>query len=400
MREEDISSSNLVSNYSKMSTSTLYLDVVPSVMKWLRESLGFDIHEVSQATGLSLDTIARWEDGSKKPTVDDILKLAEIYKRPVSAFYLPYPMEEPATPVDYRRFRQKDNKIIPNDRYLIKKAQYLQETGNELLNELEEKIEPLIINVSMSSDSEKIAQTERDGSSITIRDQKESVSPHDAFNKWRAFIESKNILVFQFSFEGGNIRGFLLKETKPYTIVLNSREDIRARIFTLLHEYGHILLNESKSALCYPEYVPISNQVEDKIERWCDNFSGSFLMPREPFLSDFNNSLTYEKIRWLANKYQVTKLAALTRLFVLNAITWQQYDELREFITNLKPTVQAGGPGETKAQTALREKGRTFCSIVLKSSNRNIISTKDVLDYLDIKLNNFNEIKKDLAGNA
>lgn len=389
-----------------MSLSTLFVDVVPSVMKWLRESMELEIEEVGKAIEVPAEIIVRWETGEKRPTLNDLLKLADVYKRPVSAFYLPYPMKEPASPTDYRRFSQKEKRISPNDLHLIRKAQFLQETSNELIDELEENLNPTITSIFLSDDPEYVAKFERNNSCVTIDEQKKWLSHYEAFNKWKEVLERKNILVFQFSFEGKNIRGLLLKEIKPYIIVLNSKEDIRARIFTLMHEYAHALLTESKSALCYPENEPISgNKSEEIMERWCDNFSGSFLMPKDTYLTDFSlleNNASYENIRWLSNKYHVSKPAALTRLFILKAISWSQYENRREdiFSRSFKVQDHTGGKGETKAETAVREKGQIFCSIVIKSNNRNIISTKDVLDYLDIKLNNFNELKKNLACNA
>ena len=168
-------------------------------------------------------------------------------------------MEEPALPKDYRGFSPKEGKIPPNDRYLIRKSQYLQEIGNELLGELDEDPNPQINNVFVTDDPEYVASYERASSGIGIDTQKDWRGHYKAFRTWKKFIESKNIMVFQFSFEERNIRGFVLKETKPYVIVLNStiKEHISARIFTLLHEYAHILLKESQSALCYPgRYTP------------------------------------------------------------------------------------------------------------------------------------------------
>ena len=38
-------------------------------------------------------------------------------------------------------------------------------------------------------------------------------------------------------------RGFSLTDGEPYVIVVNSADADRARLFTLFHEYAHILLN-------------------------------------------------------------------------------------------------------------------------------------------------------------
>jgi len=383
-------------------SATLYVDITPSVLKWLRESIGYEIIDVSKELGIHQETIIHWENGDNKPTFENILSLAELYKRPVSAFYLPGPMKEPAPPKDYRRFSPKESKISPNDLYLIRKTQYLHEISNELLKDLDEDPNPHVNRVFLTDDPEYVSGYERGEANFLIDEQKKWKDHWTAFNALKKIIESKNILIFQFSFDERNIRGFVLKDMKPYTIVLNSstKDHISARIFTLLHEYAHILLNESTSALCYPGDTPIlENNKEAQMERWCDNFAGCFLMPRDPFVKDFSSDLSYEKIRWLSNKYKVSKLAVLTRLFVLDEIDWPQYEAQRSIITqkNFKTDDTSGGGPKIPSKTAIRERGRKFCSLILESNRRNLITTNDALEFLDLKLSNINELKKELA---
>jgi Zn-dependent peptidase ImmA (M78 family)/DNA-binding XRE family transcriptional regulator len=383
-------------------SATLYVDVTPSVLKWLRESIGYDKIDVSKLLDIHPDTITHWENGEKKPTFENILDLADLYKRPVSAFYLSQPMKEPALPKDYRRFSLKESKISPNDHYLIRKTQYLHEISNELLKDLDEDTNPQINNVYLTDDPEYVARYERSVAKISIDEQKGWKDHWTAFRSLKKIIESKNILIFQFSFDKRNIRGFVLKDMKPYTIVLNSstNDHISARVFTLLHEYAHILLNESKSALCYPGDAPIVENNKDAVmERWCDNFAGCFLMPKEQFVNDFSSDLRYDRIRWLSNKYKVSKLAVLTRLYVLEEISWPQYEAQRNIITqkDFKIDETSGGGGKIPSKITIRERGQKFCSLVLESNRRNLITTNEALEFLDLKLSNINELKKELA---
>jgi Zn-dependent peptidase ImmA (M78 family)/DNA-binding XRE family transcriptional regulator len=370
--------------------------------------MGLDVSEVSKEIGIQPNTIERWEKGDKtssKPTLDTLLKLADVYKRPISAFYLPQPMKEPPLPKDFRRLSLKEGKISPNARYLIRKTQYLQEVSNELLDELDEDLNPQINSVLLTDDPEYVARYERASSGFSPINQKGWNDHYEAFRHWKKFIESKNIMVFQFSFDERNIRGFVLKDMKPYVIVLNStsKEHISPRIFTLLHEYAHILLKESHSALCYPGDIPVEGySKEAEMERWCDDFAGCFLMPRDPFIKDFSSDLNFERIRWLHNKYWVSNLAVLTRLYRLDEIKWPQYESQRDIITqrDFKPDDTRSGGSNEPVKTTIRERGGKFCSIVLESNNRNIITTNDALEYLDIKLSNINELKKELATNV
>jgi len=53
-----------------------------------------------------------------------------------------------------------------------------------------------------------------------------------------------NILVFQFSMPIEDARGFALTDMNPNVIVVNSKDSIEARLFSLMLEFGHILLGE------------------------------------------------------------------------------------------------------------------------------------------------------------
>jgi len=72
------------------------------------------------------------------------------------------------------------------------------------------------------------------------------------------------------------IRGFsLVREERPPVIVISSQDSPNGRIFTLFHEYSHILLEES--GLCIPSEVIDKGQQD--VEKFCNEFAGNFLVP-------------------------------------------------------------------------------------------------------------------------
>ena len=85
-----------------MSRKAIYVNANPSVMEWARTSSGRDFESVKRRLGISVDTIKEWEQGTKKPTLNTLKKLATFYKRPLAAFFLPEPPKEPSLPNDFR----------------------------------------------------------------------------------------------------------------------------------------------------------------------------------------------------------------------------------------------------------------------------------------------------------
>ena len=60
-------------------------------------------------------------------------------------------------------------------------------------------------------------------------------------------------------------RGFALADANPKIIVVNSKDQIEARIFTLLHEFAHILLGETSISI--PD-LRSNNTIEKWVEGW------------------------------------------------------------------------------------------------------------------------------------
>lgn len=71
----------------------------------------------------------------------------------------------------------------------------------------------------------------------------------------------------------------------PAAILINARDAVKSRMFTLFHEYAHVLLGGG--SLCHPDPESLDASPKGsgaKIEGWCDDFAASILMPRTEFL--------------------------------------------------------------------------------------------------------------------
>ena len=101
------------------------------------------------------------------------------------------------------------------------------------------------------------------------------------------------------------MRGFAsIEPSAAPAILVNNKDDPRARAFTVLHELGHVIL------------AARGEQVGRQTERWCESFAGRLLMP-ETWLRDewdasrADNSLG--RVRDIARAFRVTPRAAAVR---------------------------------------------------------------------------------------
>jgi len=207
-------------------------------------------------------------------------------------------------------------------------------------------------------------------------------------------LEDSNVLVFQFSMPIEDARGFALADDVPSIIVINSKDSIEARLFTLMHEFGHILLGETVID------IPDESQANrDSIERWCNAFSASFLLPKESIselFKEYRGRLTEtETLNSLSRKYKVSKAVLLVKMLELDYISRREFENvLARYVPKetKKIGVKKKGISLTSDQRCLSEMGNKFVSLVANNFDKDFITYSDALSYLSIKSKNFDKV--------
>jgi Zn-dependent peptidase ImmA (M78 family)/transcriptional regulator with XRE-family HTH domain len=366
------------------------IKIKPGIFKWLRESSGWTITDVSNHLEIPEDTVLEWEDGNKYPTFNEISKLAKAFKRPSAAFFLARPEYEPPMPQDFRRLPNTSASFTKKTIEAFRRARNLQSASKELMDNLDLEVKSDVITASLRDSPENIAISVRELLGISIEEQTGCKDKYRAFKMWRNCVENVGIHVFQFPMELSELRGFTIIDSHPYAIVLNSSDDIQARIFTLFHEYGHILLHES--ALCTPE-TPTIDRRGAEIEGWCNRFAAASLLPADEVSKEYHR-FGLEQYARIANKYKVSQYATLTRLVSLKLISDRQYtDEVYKLKAKLYKKPE-GRVCETAAVRARREMGEGFISLVIENSQKGLITYSKALDYLDVKTKGLQELMK------
>lgn len=382
-----------------MSSKSLEVSINPSIIKWARESAGFSIEEISKKLKTSTENFKEIEAGSKPPTFRQLELLAHCFKRPVAIFFLPNPPEEPSITSSFRILPKSEGEFSKDLRLAIRKARHYQSIMNDLIKDLEIDSSCKILTAAIQDNPQKFAREERNRMEVSIDQQLKWKNAYEAFNIWRTAIESKNILVFQFKFPIEDARGFSLMDKVPPVIAINSNDNILARIFTLFHEYAHIILGKTEIYTGEDEII-----IDKDVENWCDSFASEFLVPEKVLKEDKDfqffiqsRRLEPEILQNLSNKFKISKKAILTRLRTLNLINEDVYR--RESLTLRKQFVGISKTGRlmTPPRKCLQEKGKQFISFILQSKDRGIITTADAIEYLSIKLKHLDKVQELIA---
>lgn len=366
--------------------------VEPSILKWARESIGYSQKDIAKKIKKDVTVIDAWEKGAQL-SFAQIEKLSSIYKRPLAVFLLPEPPQEPPLPTDYRtELSQKHKPLTPKTLLAIRKARRLQISAIELNKELNNPIKPISIRTSLSQDPEKVAEIVRKEIVLNNFNISTFKSSDEAFEAWKKLFENNGVFVFQIGINQREIKGFSIIEDSLPAIIVKKSDEANSKIFSLFHELGHILLNES--GIC----DMFEDEHSPKIEKFCNHFAGAFLVPAENLLDHSfvkqNKSTIWENqvLNPIANDFRVSKEVILRRLLILGRTSNDFYKRWRvEYVKEYRPF----GRGEKNpAKTCIKERGEKYVSMVFSAYNQAKINTLDTADYLGVKIDQIPKVQE------
>ena len=370
------------------------VNVNPEILRWARERAGFSEEETAKKLKTNTENYRKIETGEKKPTFTQIERLAHFFKRPIAVFFLPEPPDEPPFSTSFRIMPKSEQNLSKELRLAIRKTRYYQSIANELMEDLGINTKANVSSATINDDPLLLAREERRKLGISIEEQFKFKNAYSALSKWRDAVEAQNILVFQFKFPIESARGFSLMDKEPPVIVLNSSDNILARIFTLFHEYAHILLR-------LPEIYTGEETIghDKKIENWCNKFASEFLAPESIIknedayreLIDKTKNLE-EVLEILSNRFKVSKHAILTKLKVINVISNEEYEEISSKLKSQFIEEEKRGFSLPPHKRCIQEKGKKFVSIVLNAKEKEIITSADMIEYLSLKSDNLKKL--------
>ena len=373
---------------------SLDVEVEPRVLQWVIGTSGWTQAEITKKLKISPSTFQNWLTGEIHPSLKQLEELSKTVKRPLAAFFLSQPPEEPPLPKDYRQLPDKEGKFDKKTILAIRRARRLQNISKELSENLNIPLRSVITYVKQSDDQKKIAEYYRKDFGLTEEFQKKIKTPYDMFSFLRDALEKKNILVFQIPMLLEDARGFTLVDTSPEVVIANSKDQIEARVFTLMHEFGHVLLHESGVSM--PERTLFAQRV-GPVEKWCNDFAAALLLPESVAhtdFSDYKDVLTDPStLSKLSRRYKVSKSMLLYNMFKLRYISQKEYDTvLKRYPSDKIRGKSTGFAAASVDKRCIQEKGQKFVSLVASNFEQGLITRSDALDYLSIKSKNLEKI--------
>ena len=394
---------------------SVFANVKPEILQWARESAGFSLSEAAIAMDKSEDTLASWEKGSASPTIPQLRKLAQLYKRPLGVFYLQEVPQGFQVISDFRRLPGgQPRHFSPELTQEIRVAHQRRELALELLSDLGEEPKPFGLSFGLTVDPETAGEMVRDFLGLSMSDMEAyrgDASGRKGLNSWRQRIENADVLVFQAArITSEEASGFALAYDVLPTVVINRKDAPVRRLFSLAHEFAHLALRKSGvSDLDIDAMRPAEDSI---LEMFCNRVAAAALMPAQIFMAEPTITAhgtamnwTDEEIATLANRYNVSREAVLRRLLTFNRTTRDFYqakrNEYAEEFRRKNILERGSSPAKPRPrnmpQEALSNFGRPFVEMVLDSYYQDRLTLSEVSGYLGLRTQHVEKLQSKLG---
>jgi Zn-dependent peptidase ImmA (M78 family)/DNA-binding XRE family transcriptional regulator len=350
--------------------------IQPEVLGFMRKSSGMSEEEVAKKLKLSKSKYLSIEKGEEDISQNNLVQLADIYKRPLIAFYSVDTTKAPELPHDYRLNR--DKKISPGVFLAKRKALYLAEVLREITGK---KTRLPAINTNTSS--QELADEVRNLLDIEFVFLREVVERKEetAVSYYKSLIEEKFFIpVIEHPLKSNGVRAFSVFGDVS-VIVLNENDSNEVKLFSLLHEFCHLL--KRQDGMCT---VDIEKDKLNPEERYCDEFAAVLLMPEQQLqnvLSGLEAPITrLNQLGEISKFFGVSKLVTIIRMKELNIITPAQYKSLK---TKLEAVQKKGFGRRNWEQTFVKRTSRLVLNHLLDSFRKGDITYTSLSTITGIK---------------
>ncbi len=287
------------------------------ILRQCREQMGLSVDDVAR----KVPSIDQMEEGKKRPTYNQLDKLAELYEVPDWVFIseiLPQEYSYEQKP-SFRMLRHaqafQDSKV----RRLITRVEHYRDFFIELRTDRANPITPFAGPDVSGLPPEAAANRAR----LWLGLEK----PLD-FTGLKEKLEEKSVFIFLTGKYPGwahmdrkDFRALCLTHETMPVVIVNASDARKAQSFTLMHVLGHLLRGNIS--------IDSWQESDDPEEAWCDQFAGDVLMPEEK-VSEVSDVSELEAIREQARRFQVSPSAFLVRMRQLGRIAQEQYGAFEE----------------------------------------------------------------------
>lgn len=372
----------------------------PQRLAWCCADRGITLEQCALELDIAAANFERVMAGEPGLTFNQLRKVAEYFGRGVLFFFEPGPVDvaQVHTP-QFRTLANQKPELSPRLKALIERVEKQRAVYLSLREELDDAAPRFSLPDLKGASPREAASGVRKW--LGLADQ-------NSFDSYRAAVEAKGILVFQSNGYNGKwqiakespILGFsLFDQDCPVIVVKKQRWESR-QSFTLMHELGHLLLQQTSSI---DDDHDLHSHEGDELE--ANAFAGHLLVP-ENFLSGIRDADRPDDAAqfdaWLAPQrkaWGVSGEVILRRLMDAGRFPRGEYAAYKQWRDQPIASDEDSGSREYRHREPKHVFGDTFVRTVLDALSARHITLTKASSYLDnLKIRDVHLLEQHYAG--
>jgi len=339
--------------------ATVKLDIALPILQWIYSSYA---EKIDENLTMKINT---WISGAQKPTFTEIENLSKKTKIPFGYFFLNEPPKEDLPILEYRTV---DSAEIANpSRELIDTVSYMEFVQGYLREFRRDigygKCEAVGAgkNLSIQDFTKRIREV------LTLEKEWYKGARGELFNLLRSKLEDVGVVIMKNGIVANNTRRALnYREFRAFTMIdsyaplifINSTDTNNGQIFSLLHEFAHILLGESNF---YNARISGTNTSRNN-EIICNAVTAEILVPSDIFCVKWEQERDIFK---LADYFCCSAIVVARKALDSNYINQSKYDDVCKFV------IQKAD--ESREKRKEQESGGNFYNTAKSRIDRNFL---------------------------
>ncbi|MGD0453832.1 MAG: ImmA/IrrE family metallo-endopeptidase [Solirubrobacteraceae bacterium] len=360
-----------------------YVPVTPAVLQWAMEESAVDPPELAERAKTEPSTVLGWLNGEEQPTKTQFRAIAAMLKRPAAFFMMASPPIETAVPPAFRHPPgHPEHESTRAELDAVATASRVRRIARWTAERVADRrwLDEPVPAVTSDTPPARAAEMATSWLAWSTTEQRGAANPSAVVKIVRGRLEERGVLALQLPIGEELCRGFSLNDDVKPLVAINSAYIPAARLFTYVHELGHLMRRSDSICLGFGD---------TGVERWCEQFAAALLMPHEHLrtriAARFGTGATItdlEQVRLLAGDFNVSLTATAIRLEDLNCGTALVSQIPRT--SDHKKSGGGRGSDSTRGAVRARELGEGYISLMLAGARDGALGRQDLLRYLDV----------------
>ncbi|MBE2320405.1 ImmA/IrrE family metallo-endopeptidase [Solirubrobacter sp. CPCC 204708] len=363
----------------------------PVVLQWAMDEAGVSRRGLANALKVDVAKVDAWLAGTEQPTTTQFRGIATHVKRSTSTLLLAQPPAAGVPP----SFRHPAGStlgrtITREESAAVRSARRVQTVAHWILERTEhDEQHAAVPTLEALSDPAEAAKTLRAWLDWSEQVQFTARNQYEALNEMRTRLEERGVLVLHLRMGKDGCRGFSLPDPLSPVIAVNRTYIPAARLFSYVHELVHLATRTE--AMC------MTTVGGNQLEAWCEAVAGNLLLPEDATRRFIQRELgvetvsTVTQVARVANRFRLSQRGTAYRLQLAGLGVGNLFAMVHAATDLPVPRDDDSGPRERTAVRQYRQLGAAFSSLMLEAESRRLLSSHDVLDYLEIPAAQLND---------